>query len=118
MKVDESVADLTVVPALCLNNESIETEAVLAGHVIGQQHAALHVGGHDGLNPRHVRLAAANAAIGNDRVLPGRQGLLMVTARIRATAGVRWRRISVIFTEGEFQTSAGMRAINLSSVTG
>lgn len=35
VKVDESVVDVPVVPALCLNDEAIETEAVLAGHVIG-----------------------------------------------------------------------------------
>jgi DNA-binding transcriptional LysR family regulator len=35
VKVDESLVDLPVVPALCLNDETIETEAVLAGHVIG-----------------------------------------------------------------------------------
>ncbi|WP_200947216.1 LysR family transcriptional regulator [Ramlibacter sp. Leaf400] len=35
VKVDESVIELPVVPALCLNDEAIETEAVLAGHVIG-----------------------------------------------------------------------------------
>jgi DNA-binding transcriptional LysR family regulator len=35
VKVGDSVIDLPVVPALCLNDESIETEAVLAGHVLG-----------------------------------------------------------------------------------
>jgi DNA-binding transcriptional LysR family regulator len=35
VKVDDSLMDLPVVPSLCLNDEGIETEAVLAGHVIG-----------------------------------------------------------------------------------
>lgn len=35
VKVEESVIELPVVPALCLNDEGIETEAVLGGHVIG-----------------------------------------------------------------------------------
>ena len=35
VKVDESVIELPVVPALCINDESLETEAVLAGHVVG-----------------------------------------------------------------------------------
>ena len=35
VKVDDSLTDLSVTPALCINDEGIETEAVLAGHVIG-----------------------------------------------------------------------------------
>lgn len=35
VKVDESVIELPVVSALCVNDESIETEAVLAGQVMG-----------------------------------------------------------------------------------
>jgi DNA-binding transcriptional LysR family regulator len=35
VQVDGDLMDLPVVPALCLNDEGIETEAVLAGHVIG-----------------------------------------------------------------------------------
>jgi DNA-binding transcriptional LysR family regulator len=35
VKTDDGLMDLPVVPTLCLNDESIETEAVLAGHVIG-----------------------------------------------------------------------------------
>ena len=35
MKVGDDVVEHPVVPALILNDETIETEAVLAGHVIG-----------------------------------------------------------------------------------
>jgi DNA-binding transcriptional LysR family regulator len=35
VKIGDGVIELPIVPALCLNDESIETEAVLAGHVIG-----------------------------------------------------------------------------------
>jgi DNA-binding transcriptional LysR family regulator len=35
LKVDESVIELPVLPALCVNDEALETEAVLAGHAIG-----------------------------------------------------------------------------------
>jgi len=35
VQVDGSLVDLPVVPAICLNDETIETQAVLAGHVIG-----------------------------------------------------------------------------------
>jgi DNA-binding transcriptional LysR family regulator len=35
LKVDDSLVEVPVAPALCLNDEGIETEAVLAGHVIG-----------------------------------------------------------------------------------
>jgi len=36
VKVGESVADQQVVPALCTNDEELEINAVLGGHVIGQ----------------------------------------------------------------------------------
>lgn len=35
VQVDGSLVDLPVVPAMCFNDETIETQAVLAGHVIG-----------------------------------------------------------------------------------
>lgn len=35
VKVHDSVVEHQVIPAICLNDETIETEAVLAGHVIG-----------------------------------------------------------------------------------
>ncbi|APV50951.1 LysR family transcriptional regulator [Betaproteobacteria bacterium GR16-43] len=35
VKVDDSIVAYQVPPALCSNNEELETEAVLAGHVIG-----------------------------------------------------------------------------------
>ena len=35
VKVDEGLMDLPVVPSLCLNDEGLETQAVLAGHVMG-----------------------------------------------------------------------------------
>ncbi|RZJ03333.1 MAG: LysR family transcriptional regulator, partial [Rubrivivax sp.] len=34
-KVDDSIIDYPVVPSLCINDETLETEAVLAGHAIG-----------------------------------------------------------------------------------
>ena len=35
VKVDDSIVEQHVVPALCVNDEPLETEAVLAGHVMG-----------------------------------------------------------------------------------
>ena len=35
VKVGDGVVEHHVVPALCVNDEALETEAVLAGHVIG-----------------------------------------------------------------------------------
>ncbi len=35
VKQGDSVVEQPVVPALCVNDEALETEAVLAGHVIG-----------------------------------------------------------------------------------
>ena len=35
VKVHDGMVDYPVVPALCVNDEPLETEAVLAGHVIG-----------------------------------------------------------------------------------
>jgi DNA-binding transcriptional LysR family regulator len=36
VKADDEVVEHQVVPSLCLNDEELETQAVLAGHVIGQ----------------------------------------------------------------------------------
>lgn len=35
VKVDDGMVEYPVVPALCVNDEALETEAVLAGHVLG-----------------------------------------------------------------------------------
>jgi DNA-binding transcriptional LysR family regulator len=36
VKVDDALVEQPVVPALCVNDEPLETDAVLAGHVLGQ----------------------------------------------------------------------------------
>lgn len=36
VKTDEDITDLQVQPSLCVNDEELETQAVLAGHAIGQ----------------------------------------------------------------------------------